>query len=150
MPPVLTMPKFWKRQISRYGRVLNMRALHSVLNMPKYAFIEFWILSWLQICQNSEYGRVLNMQELHRVLNRSQYVWICLKRTWISLNMSEFTIMDRVLNIYHIIHSVRSLYKLMSAYWETGVFGKIFIVFNYYSKKHDLNFLRRLWICVCF
>ena len=30
------------------------------------------------------------------------------------LNMSEFTIIDTVLNMYHIIHSVRSLDKLMS------------------------------------
>ena len=26
---------------SEYGRVLNMRALHSVLNMPEYALTEF-------------------------------------------------------------------------------------------------------------
>ena len=31
--------KIW--QSSEYGRVLNMRALHSILNMPEYA--EFWI-----------------------------------------------------------------------------------------------------------
>ena len=30
--------------------------------------------------------------------------------------MSEFTIMDRVLNIYETIHSARSLYKLVNAY----------------------------------
>ena len=28
--------------------------------------------------------------------------------------LSEFTIIDKVLNIYHAIDSVRSLYKLMS------------------------------------
>ena len=27
--------------------------------------------------------------------------------------MAEFTIIDRVLNMYHIIYSARSLYKLM-------------------------------------
>ena len=32
-------PKYAK--ISEYGRVLNMRALHSVLNMPEYALTEF-------------------------------------------------------------------------------------------------------------
>ena len=111
MLPVLTMPKFWIRQNSEYDRVLNMPALRSVLNVPKYALAEFWILSWSQICQNSEHGRVLNMQELHRVLNMSQYVWICLKRPWISLNMSEYAIMGRVLNMYQTIHSVRCLLR---------------------------------------
>ena len=41
------------------------------------------------------------MQELHRVLNMPQYGGIC-------LNMFEFTIMDRVLNMYHTIHSGHS------------------------------------------
>ena len=36
--------------------------------------------------------------------------------------MFEFTIIDRVLNKYHTIHSVRPLYKLMNTYWETDVF----------------------------
>ena len=35
--------------------------------------------------------------------------------------MSEFTIIERVLNMYHTIHSVRSLYKLMSTYCEISV-----------------------------
>ena len=30
--------------------------------------------------------------------------------------MSEFTIIDKVLNIPHIIHNVGALYKLMSTY----------------------------------
>ena len=33
--------------------------------------------------------------------------------------MSEFTIIDRVLNVYHTIHSARSLYKVISTYRET-------------------------------
>ena len=97
------------------------------------------------ICQDSEYGRVLNMQELHRVLNMPQYGWIYLSRTWICLNMSGFTIMNRFLNMYHIIHCAESLYKLMSI-WEKGIsepgqrskmerFRKIIIVFNYFCKK---------------
>ena len=36
--------------------------------------------------------------------------------------MSELTIIDRVLNKYHTIHSVGPLYKLMNTYWETDVF----------------------------
>ena len=42
------------------------------------------------------------------VLNMPQ----CLNRIWISLNMSEFTIIDRVLNIYYTIHRARALFKL--------------------------------------
>ena len=48
------------------------------------------------------------MLELRMVLNMLQ----CLSSFLISLNMSEFTITDRVLNIYHTIHSTRSLFKL--------------------------------------
>ena len=36
--------------------------------------------------------------------------------------MFEFTTIDRVLNMYRIIHSAKSLYKLMSSYSEIGVF----------------------------
>ena len=94
----------------------------------------------------SENGRVLNMQELQRVLIMPKYGWICLNRTWTYLNMSAFTIIDRVLNMSHTMHSVRSLYKLISTYWEMGVFrtlsrskierfGKIIIAFNYFRKR---------------
>ena len=38
--------------------------------------------------------------------------------------MSEFTIIDKVLNMYHTIHSARSLYKLMNTYGEIDVFKK--------------------------
>ena len=55
------------------------------------------------------------MQELHGVINMPQYGSICLDRTWICLNMSEFMIMDKVLNMSNIIHSARSLCKLLSA-----------------------------------
>ena len=42
---------FWICQSSDYGRVLNIKALHSVLNMPVYALAEFWMYL----------GRFLNM-----------------------------------------------------------------------------------------
>ena len=78
-------------------------------------------------------------------------IWICLNRTWICLKMSEFTMIDRVLNIYHTIHSTRSFCKLMSTYWEIGVlfeyFGKIIISFNYFCKILHLKSLRQLWMC---
>ena len=32
--------------------------------------------------------------------------------------MPEFTIIDRVLNMYHAIYSTRSFSKSMSTYWE--------------------------------
>ena len=38
-----------------------------------------------------------------------EYVWI---------------IIDRVLNMAHTVHRVRSLYSLMSTYWEMGVLTK--------------------------
>ena len=90
--PVLNMPKFWIWQVSQYAsvtqrseyvricldRVLN---ISWVLNMP-----ELWI--W----QGFEYARV--PQGSRHAPNR----WICQRRTWICLNMSEFLIIDRVLN----------------------------------------------------
>ena len=42
MPRVLNMPEFWVQQSSEYGTVLNMQALHSILNMLDYALAEFW------------------------------------------------------------------------------------------------------------
>ena len=42
MSLVLKMPKFWIWERSGYDRVLNMRALHSNLNMSEYALTEFW------------------------------------------------------------------------------------------------------------
>ena len=39
----INMQILWIWQSSEYGRVLNMRALHSVLNMRRYALAKFWI-----------------------------------------------------------------------------------------------------------
>ena len=38
---ILDLPKFWVSQNSLYRRVLNLQALHSVLNMPEYVLTEF-------------------------------------------------------------------------------------------------------------
>ena len=35
---ILSIAKFWKN-----GRVLNMLALHNILDMPEYTLTEFWI-----------------------------------------------------------------------------------------------------------
>ena len=46
MPLVVNTSNFWIWQNSEYDRVLNMRALHSILNilnMREYALTEFWI-----------------------------------------------------------------------------------------------------------
>ena len=61
------------------------------------------------------------MQELDRVLNMIQHGSICLSRTYICPNTSEFTIIDRILSMSNTIHSARSLYKLMSTYREMSV-----------------------------
>ena len=62
--------------------------------------------------------------------------------------MSEFTIIDRILNMHHTVHIARSLYKLVSTYWEIVVFrtrskmehfGKIIIIFNYFCKNSVLG-----------
>ena len=43
LPRVLNKPKFWIWQSSVRGSVLNMPALHSVLNMPENALTELGI-----------------------------------------------------------------------------------------------------------
>ena len=90
-------------QHSEYARICVSRVLNIswVLNVPEF-----------RIWQGSEYVK------LYGVLNTPQ----CLNRTWICLNISEITIIDRALNIYHTVHSARSLYKLMSTYWEIDLF----------------------------
>ena len=143
------MPKFWISQGSQYARVAEhfeyaricldkVLNISRVLNMPG-----FWI-----------HGRYLNMEELLRILNIPQYDWICLTRAWICLNMPEFTIIDRVLNMSHTMHRVQytsTVYK----YWmqvnesllRDGCIqnpvkdlvkiehsGKIIIAFNYFWK----------------
>ena len=62
------------------------------------------------------------MQELLSVLNIPKYGWICLNRTGICLSMPEFAVIERVLNMSHTIHSVKSHCRLRSTYWEMGVF----------------------------
>ena len=108
-----------------------------ILNIPKFwiwtgfsiceLYTAFWIyqnMTWqsFEYILDSKYARILNMPVLYRVVNIPQYDLICLNRTGIWLNMSESTIIDRVLNMYHTIHSARPLYNLMSTYWEVGVF----------------------------
>ena len=58
MPWFLNMPKFWICLSSEYGRLFNMRALHSVLIMQENALKEVWIYLRFYIWQDSEYSKV--------------------------------------------------------------------------------------------
>ena len=82
---------------------------------------------------------------LRMVLNVSQYGWICLNETWICLNISEFTIIDKLLNMYHTIHRTRSLYNLMSSYWEIRVFRTQSKIKNGAFWKNNYSFLLFFW-----
>ena len=125
-----------------------MRALHSLLNMPENCLDIVLNISWVLnmpgfwIWEDSEYARITQGS----------------KHATIWLNMSEFSIIDRVLNTYYAILSARSLWKLMSTYWEIKCselgqrskmerFGKLIIVSNYFRKKLHLESLR--WFCIC-
>ena len=91
---------------------------------------------------------------------------------WMCLNMSEFTITDMILNIYQTILIARSLYKLISTYWEiSGISLGIYIYKHIqnpvknlrwsalekqlefstiFAKKLHFKSLRRFCICVGF
>ena len=92
---ILNLTKFWIWQGSQYA---------TVSQRSEYARI---FLAW----QSCEYISFLSIVpvfwicKLHRILNMPQYGWICLNWTWICLKMSEFTIINRLLNMYHTIHS---------------------------------------------
>ena len=127
---ILNKANFWIWQVSHYatnkhGSEYARICLDRVLNIL-----------------GSKYSRILNMVGLHRVLNVSQYDWISLYTMWISGIMSEFTIMDRVLNMYHAIYSAGSLYKLMSTYWEIGMFRTLSECWNMSEFWIFVNFLK--------
>ena len=127
MSPLLNMSKLWAWPSSEYDRVFNMRVLQNILNMPEYALTELWI--YLRF----EYTSILNMGVLwicksYTVLNIPQYCWIYLNGTWICLNMSEFTVIDTILNMPHTRHSLRSIYKLISSYWKMSVFKTLSMI----------------------
>ena len=68
------------------------------------------------MCLDFENGGVRICKSYTGFHNMQQYGRICLNRTLICPNASEFTIVDRVLNMYHIMHRARSLFKLMNTY----------------------------------
>ena len=160
------MPRASQCGNSEYGKVLNKAGFSRCESYTAY-----WIchnIPWQssEYILSSKYVKILNMERFwicknYSVLNMPQYDWICMNRLWICLNMSEFSIIVRVLNMYQAIHSGMSLYKLMSTYWEIMYselchrskmehFGKIIIVFNYFCKKLYLKSFRAFCICVGF
>ena len=56
LPRVLNMPKFWIWQNSENDRVLNLRALHRLLNMPENVLTESF-----EYILGSKYTRILNI-----------------------------------------------------------------------------------------
>ena len=130
MPGLESMSKFWIWQSSAYGRVFNMRALHSILDISEVLNMPgFWI--WL-----------------HKVLNMPQYGWIYLNKTWICLNMSEFTIINRFLNMVtlrvngYLLTDRRMQNPIYYLRWSA--LGKLLL------QKTQSQILRGLWVCVGF
>ena len=130
MPGLESMSKFWIWQSSAYGRVFNMRALHSILDISEVLNMPgFWI--WL-----------------HKVLNMPQYGWIYLNKTWICLNMSEFTIINRFLNMItlrvngYLLTDRRMQNPIYYLRWSA--LEKLLL------QKTQSQILRGLWVCVGF
>ena len=125
------MPKFWIWQ------GFSICELYTV----------FWIYQNM-LWQSSEYilgfkyARIVNMQESRKVPNMRQYGWLCPKRTWIGLNMSEFKITGRVLNIpyFWISHTINSARSLYSIYWKIGIFWTSPRIYGRVLWKNNLSF----------
>ena len=163
--------KKWQLMLSKLSLLNTHKCLNkqryeyaSVLNMPKFwiwqgfSICELYTVFWIyqnMLWQSSEYvlgfkyARIVNMQESRKVPNMPQYGWICPKRTWIGLNMSEFKITDRVLNIpYFWIclilyiargHFIEFIERLAYSEPRQGsmveCFGKIIGVLKYFGKN---------------
>ena len=107
-PKILNMAKFWIWQGSQYA---------SVTQCSEYARI---CLAWQssKYISDFEYTSVLNLKQVHRVLNLPEHGWLCLNWTWIRLKMSEFTIINSTLNIWHTIHSAEYLLRDIQNRWK--------------------------------
>ena len=95
----MNMPRVSECQIYKYGKVLNRAAFSKCDRYTAY-----WIcknMPW----KNSDYILcywILKGSEYASITQGSKYVTI-----W--LNISEFSVIDRVLNIYHATQSARSI-----------------------------------------
>ena len=81
-------------------------------------------------------------------LNMVERVWIGREYAWIYNNRQDSEYAN-VLNTFHAIHSLRSLYKLMSTYGDMGVFRRMSKIYDIGKKllltifaKHSI---RNLW-----
>ena len=148
------MPKFLNRiwKSSACGRFFNMQALHSILDIPEYALIEFWMYLAFWICQDSEYSRFwicksyIEFQLCH---NMTEYVWIGHEYAWIYLNLqnrwlSEYVSYNKVTQQGH---TTRSLYSEFCQRSKMEFCGKIIIAFNYFCKSWIFErVLNMFWI----
>ena len=96
MPQVLTMSQFRIWHNSGYARVLNMRALHSVLNMPEYTQNIVLNISW--VLNMPGFWKWLGSEYAIRVTQGSKCATIWLNVYKQDADMPEFTTMDMVLN----------------------------------------------------
>ena len=98
------------------------------------------------------------MQETHKVPNIPRYGWICLNTTGISLNMSEFKIIDKVLimagfwmwlkqykaqghSTGQLVLIERQAYSEPCQRSKIEFFGKTIVVFKYFCKILHLKSL---------
>ena len=106
---------FWLWQGSEHAWELH-RALKMcpVLNMPGLKILQG--CEYEKLTQGSEYKYPLIMVQYPLIwLKHAEYAWIC-------LNMPAYA---RVLNVSDAVHSIRSLYKLLSSYRDRGVFNTV-------------------------
>ena len=131
---------FWKPKIS--FTEMSHESIEKQFNL-NYYFMKYserkisqCILPFTQL---SEYVRIC----LGRIYSGSKYVSILqgfgyaivtqgskLATMWLSIsekdvNMSQFTITDRSLNKSHAMENPRSLYQLISNFWEMGIFSTL-------------------------
>ena len=117
--------------VSKYARILNMQELHRVLNMQQSGWI--WLNKmWNMLGRHphstyAQRGRGGVTPNLNNCIQggREGLIFVIFVHKYYmddSLNMSEFKIIDKVLNMHHTMHNARSLCMLMSTYWETSIF----------------------------
>ena len=86
-----------------FSRVFNMP---SVLNMPGVVIRQGW--QYVRVTKGFDYAYAWIC------VNNTEYVWMCLNK-----QISEYV---RILNVSDAVHSISSLYKLLSSCPDRGVF----------------------------
>ena len=137
---VITLPSKIAYYLSRLSRALKLTSLLSCLFKFRWKVcmikakkmkVNVIIISIsINISINNQSGlpgvRIWQGSGYARVSQGSKYDTVCLNM-WICLKISEFMIIDRILNTSHRTRSPRSLYNLMSTYWEIDVFRTLSI-----------------------